>query len=295
MFNPQYSTLSAFQLSRIGAFADLDETRLCAAYRAIGGPGLRLDTHCDGRRLSFWMPEQSWCAWLAPQLDIPAFAAVGPAWTAVRANWTLIPLNELLQRAALSPCDAATIEPADAPADVRWQFILSADTRRLPLAVLEAPWEWTEALLSALQPAQEQLHTLALALGWCFLSELEWPQVAIGDALRIDGTGPELDTFWLQAAHSPGRIRIQEDGTAHVLDCASGASDVPTGMLRLDVEVGHASVPAVELAEWGAGNAVSLRFVRHPQMRLMRGNQLVAQGRLLKLDDGWAFCVDARV
>ncbi|QAU24332.1 hypothetical protein EO087_10300 [Dyella sp. M7H15-1] len=295
MLNRLHNTLDAFQLSRIGAFADLDETRLCAAYQSVGGAGLRLDTQCDGRPLSFWMPEQSWCAWLAPQLDIPNFAAVGPAWTAVLANWTLIPLNELLQRVGLPPCDVASIHATTAPIDVRWQFIMSADTRRLPLTILDAPWDWIQPLLHALEPAQDQAHTLALSLGWCTLHEDEWSEVAIGDALRIDGSGGGLDTFWLHPLRSPGRIQIQEDGTACVLDCSTGVSDVPGHMLRIDVEVGYADIPRTDLAHWAPEEPVTLQCARHPQLRLMHGDQLVAQGRLIGWDDGWAVCVDAKV
>jgi type III secretion protein Q len=295
MFNTQHTLLDAFQLSRIGACTELDETRLCANYKNAGGPGLRLETHCDGRPLSFWMPEQSWCTWLAPQLDISNFAAVGPAWTAVLANWTLIPLNELLQRAGLPPCDAASIQPATAPIDVRWEFVMEADSRRLPLVILDAPWDWIQPLLAALEPGEDQMHTLALGLGWCLLQEHEWSQLCIGDALRIDGAGEDLSEFWLHPTLSPGRIQIQDDGSAQVLDCATGASDAPDSSLRINIEVGHATVPATALANWVPEEPFTIQYARHPELRLMHQNRLLAQGRLLRLDDGWAVRVDTKV
>lgn len=287
----------AFALSRVGATAELAGCQL-AADRVAGPahvPGLHLSAHCGGQPLRFWVSEAQWCTWLAPQLAAPSLAQIAPEWLPMLAAWTLSPLDGWLQEqglgalseAAVAPAVVPAADPAEAPAG-GWRLTLSDGARQLSLWVQQASPEKLHALLAALAPSPEQVHDLALGLGWCVLMPEAWRQVGVGDALPIVGMADTLDTLWLHPDASPGRLRLHDTRHAEVTAAPLPPADEPHGALRLCVEVGRARVAAPALAAWVPGMALELDARAHTLLRLSTHERLWAQGQLLRLDDAWA-------
>lgn len=286
--------LDAFELSRIGALADVGPWRLRCGRAQGSGPGVRIDTDCDGQALAFWVPETVWCSWIAPQLPVPALAAVDADLLPPLASWSLAPLDALLATAGMRGCGDARISAAPAPDAPCWLFGVEADAARLPLFLLAAPDDWRRGVLSALQPDPERRLTLALGLGWCWMAPAQWCQVRVGDALAVEGAagGSELRSFWLHPARSPGLVQLEADGELRA-DAAAGAAAAPAGALCIAVEVGEAGIAAAALAAWRPGATLAWQSARHPMLRLVAGGQLLALGELLWFDDGWAVRIAA--
>lgn len=290
--------LSLFELSRLDGSAEFAGLRWCASRGRGAGPGVRIDSHCDGQALAFWIAEADWCAWIAPQLAAPALAQIPAELLPPLASWTLGALAGLLEAAGLAPCGPAQLRAAEAPATTLWRLCAQSDGAaqgpRLPLYLLEAPPAWRTAVLAALAPAAERRHVLGLGLGSCLLSEPEWAATAVGDALVLPDPCGELNQFWLHPGRQPGWLALEPDGMARVLAPAAPAPAPPAGMLRLDVEAGCAEVSAGALADWRPGATFALHGTGYPALRLLADGHLMGLGELLRFDDGWAVRLTAK-
>lgn len=285
--------LSVFELSRMGASAELEGARLVADQAGASGPGVQLRARCGGELLCFWVPEAAWCDWIAPQLATHAWTQVPPDLLPLVAAWTLAPLDGWLQQLGADTLGQPEMGAGDAP-PYGWRFTLQAGARRLPLYVQEAPAQVLQALLTALEPSSEQHHELALALGWCQLASDALEHVAVGDALPMLGMAETLDTLWLHPEASPGQLQLLDAERAVITEAPLPLADDLPDTVRLAVEVGRARVSAATLAAWTPGTDVSLDARAHVALRLTQGERLWGQGQLLRLDDGWAVRLDAR-
>ncbi|AKK24857.1 FliM/FliN family flagellar motor switch protein [Pandoraea oxalativorans] len=285
--------LSVFELSRMGASAELEGARLIADRAGANGPGVRLRARCGGEPLCFWVPEPAWCDWIAPQLATHAWTQVPPDLLPLVAAWTLAPLDGWLQRLGAQALCAPEVDAGDAPPP-GWRFTLQEGDRRLPLYVQEAPAGVMQVLLAALAPSPEQHHELALALGWCQLAGDAPAHVAVGDALPLLGMAETLDTLWLHPEASPGRLQLLDDRHAVIAAAPLPWVEELPDTVRLAVEVGRVRMSAAALADWTPGTDVALEARAHVALRLTQGERLWGQGRLLRLDDAWAVRIDAR-
>lgn len=289
----QPTVLGAFELSRIGASAQLDGCRLVADQAQGSGPGLVLSTRCGGEPLCFWVPEAEWCSWIAPQLAVPTLAQVDPELLPPLAAWTLAPLGGWLQQQGLGALTPPTAATGDAPAH-GWRLTLHDGERQLPLYLRQAPQGLLQALLAALTPSPQQEHELTLALGWCLLERDALRRLDVGDALPILGMADTLDTLWLHPDASPGRIRLHDAQRAVVADAPLPLDEAPDGTLRLTVEAGRARLAADALSSWAPGAELAIDARAHATLRLTAGGRQWAQGQLLRLDDGWAVRIGSR-
>ncbi|TDR76602.1 hypothetical protein [Paludibacterium purpuratum] len=278
-------TLDLFLLSRIGASAFSDETRVTARRAQPSGSGVRIDAQCDGAALAFWVAEADWCAWLAPHWPVPALAALDKALWPLAAGITLTPLERLLTAAGLAPCQAARLTPAEAPTVRSWCLLCEDEARRLPLYVQTAPSDWLAGLLQMLRPDDSAMLTVPLGLGWCMASD----GLALGDALPVLGAGDALDRFWLHPALAPGRIRLSSATAAQIDEPLAQ----PTGLVGAwSVEVAALRAATHQLWPWQPGAAVDVQVMTHPLARLVSAGRTQALGTLLRLTDGWAVRIE---
>lgn len=287
------ATLSLFELSRIGASAEHEGCRFDSDFAQPSGDGLRLTARSDGEDLAFWVPETEWRDWLQPQLAVPRRGPIDAELLPLLAAWTLSPLDGWLQATGLPGLVAAEVENGDAPPP-GWRLTLSMGSRRLPLYLEQAPAGWLQAMLTALQPSPQGEHELALALGWCVLTEPDWADVAVGDALPIIGMGDSLDAFWLHPQACPGRILLRESGDAVADGAALPLGEPSAGEWRLAVEAGRARFSALDLAAWRPEAQLFPRAAAYPALHLTRHGKTLALGQLLRLDDGWAVRIASR-
>ncbi|PHV11478.1 hypothetical protein [Chitinimonas sp. BJB300] len=290
---PHADTWTTLHLSRLDACFVGDGYALACGYQAAGGKGLRLDTETDGTPLSFWIPEVEWCAWLAPQLALPSFAAAPVEYHEVLATHTLARLNDFLSANGLPACGAARISPAAPPAEPCWRLLFSEGARCLPLYVMSGSIRWVDAVLAALPSDSQQTRILALSLGWVLVPRAEWTTLTAGDALLLEGADDALSLFWLNGPQNLGRLRLDETGNAEVAYLASAAVATPPHLIRLDAEIGTAAISCTTLADFRPGLNLPLTCIRHPEIRLTHRGKTLALGQLLQLDDGLAIRLSA--
>ncbi|WP_406849958.1 hypothetical protein [Chromobacterium phragmitis] len=275
---PTDVTCERLRLSRDGARSERGGLSLRADRAAASGDGLTLRADCGGQTLALWTTETAWRDWLAPRLAAPPLRDLPDDWRPLLAAWTLAGLDDWQRELGLPPLAGARPESAPAPAGERWRLTLSEGERRLPLYVGDAPTGWLEAVLSALTPAERPCHTLRLALGWCRADALR--RAGPGDALPLLGTAEEPDRFWLLGEGCLGRVRLDETGAAWIDE--GGMPDGADGLLP--VVAGIARLAPDQLADWQAGHPLRLAAEAFPLLSAGR----LAQGSLLRLDDGWA-------
>lgn len=297
-----------FYLSRIGASVEFDGYHLCSDYLSCDdlsgdqisceqakpvGAGIRLRTRSEGEEIWLWVPETEWCAYLAPQLAAPSLAQIAPELLPLLASWTLAPLDGWLQQSGQTALAPASAEAAPAPA-AGWRLLLTQGARCLPIYLEQVPERWQLSLLQTLLPSPQQSHTLPLILGWSLLSEQEWATLAIGDALPIVGACDSLERLWLYPGTHPTRLKLIGTTRAVVEEPALPLLEAPPGTLRLSVEAGQATLAACELANWAPGNEIALQASATPLLQLSAEGRLMAQGELLRMDNGWAVRIRSR-
>ena len=282
-----------FYLSRIGAMAEFNGYQLSSDMAQPAGPGIRLHTRSQGDEIWLWVPEAEWCAYLAPQLAAPTLASIDPELLPLLASWTLAPLDGWLQEAGASALTPATAEVAAAPTAC-WRLLLTQGPRCLPIYLEQVPEHWQLNLLRTLQPSSERHHTLPLILGWSLVPEVEWETLVIGDALPIAGACDSLERLWLYPGTTLARITLIGATRAVVEESALPLLETPQGTLQLAVEAGRATFAACELANWAPGNELSLQACATPLLQLSVAGHLMAQGELLRLDNGWAVRITSR-
>ncbi|MBT2869660.1 hypothetical protein JQK19_20735 [Chromobacterium violaceum] len=276
------------RLSRNGGQAERDGLALRADRAEARGDGLTLRADCGGQALSLWTTETAWRDWLAPRLAAPPLRELPEDWLPLLAAWSLASLDDWQRELGLPPLADARPESAPAPAGERWRLTLSEGERRLPLYVDDAPPGWLDAALDALKPAEQPSLALWLALGWCRADALR--RARPGDALPLLGAAEAPDRFWLLGKGCLGRARLDEDGLAW-MDEGGAAGNEPGDISELTaVEVGLARLSPAQLAGWQAGKPLRLAMEALP---LPRAGAL-AQGVLLRLDDGWALRIQTR-
>ena len=289
----QAQELEIFNLSRIGAMAEFDGYRLSSERAEPSGPGVRLRTHSAGEELWLWVPETEWCAYLTPQLAVPALNQIDPALLPLLASWTLAPLDGWLQQSGEPPLTTASAEAAPAPKRC-WRLLLTQGSRCLPVYLEQVPERWQRNLLSSLQPSPQQEHTLPLILGWSLVPQAQWQDLALGDALPIVGACDSLERLWLDPGSAAAQIKLIGATRAQIEEPAPPLFETPPGTLLLSVEAGRATFRASELANWAPGNELSLQASASPLLHLMLEGRLMAQGELLRLDNGWAVRINSR-
>lgn len=285
--------LDIFHLSRIGASAEQDDHRLLSHIARPAGRGVRISSQFEGEALTFWVPEADWCTWLTPHLAIASVDGIADEFRPLLASCTLAPLHDFLQAQGLPGFSSADAEAAAAPEGDYWRITVQTGDHCLPLYLVDVPLDWHRSVLAAFSPNPDEIHDLALGLGWCLLPEKDWNEVCVGDALPLYGMADTLNRFWLHPAASPGRIRLLGVDRA-AIDDGSGTLEPPPGTLCLAVEAARTYITANELACWELGREMTLQVNVLPMLRLTTHSGLVAFGQLIRLEDGWAVRICAR-
>ncbi|MFM5540430.1 hypothetical protein ACET8U_22615 [Aeromonas veronii] len=290
---------SLFYLSRIGSTSYIGDLELHATLSCPTGQGLHLSTRYDEIALNLWVNEAAWCDWLEPQLTAPSFAQIDQSLHQLLASWTLAPLDEWLQTQGLSRMAPATICRADAPTQC-WCLTIRGSGRRLSIYLDGVPPVLIRQWLSAMTPNSTIFHEFGLLLGWCTLSLSELGTLAKGDVLTLHGIDDALGRFWLkprEEALKPAdqlpsldklQLQLNSDLLGQFTQTTYQLPPPSFDSVELIVECGSINLEASTLACCSTSFEFPVHITTYPTLRLLKDSTLLAEGILLRMDDGWA-------
>lgn len=310
------------------AFVEGD-TEVRVGWLRAGGEGLivtaRVDEGVVGQT-RFWCDALQWCDWLAPNLPVPSWDALPPAWRASAASLTLATGDV----SADMPLDAA-VGAADATRDTRswpratalasadvetaWRVgvVLQREGRRLALMYLDGATSWLRERCrratpgdTALDPSGLPTRRCALVAGWATLPSAQCERVQVGDAVLLDVAAHIAGgEYWLVDGDRAMAMRdgrpldrrvLQLDDTNasppdDTLSTAAGARR-EAATVRLSALVAERHFPIPLLTAWRSGNDAIAQSdaiacpLSVDRMTLLRDDSPWAAGHLLRFDDG---------